>query len=524
MNKINRIILCVIDDVRSKHFFDFIDKGLLPNFKKLMENGLYSKNCITDFPSITYPTQISINTGTYTGDYRKELCHGIPLAKWMGRDTKPPFLRDYASKNMQIYKLNEDVGNNCQTILEMVGDENTASISQFLIKGAKYFFPERKTKLAMLYLLLMLLRNRKRIMIRANSIIIQKLLETFKSPKKFFDVNEPPIASLICFISSDLLMHVYGFDSKIYKLNLLHIDKVIGYLIKKLDEMGYLNDTAIAITSDHGNYKAKKVGDLTDFFIANKLTHYHPHKNRKGNMDLAEYGGVGFFNFKGKVKSDSDKFWSRPTIKELENYGKKRVNLLKELFNIKGTQLMYYRDDENTNKNGKIYLKRKYIDTNKIITGIIEYRGTGHDYKTKYIIENDENDVFNYLTDPKASKLIDGKFHSINEWLAATSHLDFPLYPDLIPRHFKNPRSCNIILSNEGTIIYNIEHGKKKKRTRYFHDIGLRKSSVVPLIIGGSLEIPHKEVQFCKIVDIVPTLLKFLGKTPHRSVIGESLV
>jgi len=77
MNKINRIIFCVIDDVRSKHFFDFIDKGLLPNFKKLMENGIYSKNCITDFPSITYPTQISITTGTYTGDYRKELCHGI---------------------------------------------------------------------------------------------------------------------------------------------------------------------------------------------------------------------------------------------------------------------------------------------------------------------------------------------------------------------------------------------------------------------------------------------------------------
>ncbi|MFX0072356.1 MAG: alkaline phosphatase family protein, partial [Candidatus Hermodarchaeota archaeon] len=297
MNKINRIILCVIDDVRSKHFFDFIDKGLLPNFKKLMENGIYSKNCITDFPSITYPTQISITTGTYTGDFRKELCHGIPLANWMGRDTKPPFLRDYTAKDMQIYKLNEDIGHNCQTILEMVGDENTASISQFLYKGAKYFFPERKTKLAMYYLILMYLRSTKRIMIRANSIITQKLLNTFKSPKKFFDFNEPPLASQICFISSDLLMHVYGFDSKIYKLNLLHIDKVIGYLIKKLDEMGYLNDTVIAITSDHGNYKADEVGDLTDFLVANKLTHYHPYKNRKGNMDIAEYGGVGFFNF-----------------------------------------------------------------------------------------------------------------------------------------------------------------------------------------------------------------------------------
>ncbi|MFX1411511.1 MAG: hypothetical protein ACFFA6_14260, partial [Promethearchaeota archaeon] len=249
-----------------------------------------------------------------------------------------------------------------------------------------------------------------------------------------------------------------------------------------------------------------------------------PRKNRKGNMDLAEYGGVGFFNFKGNVKSNNIHSWVHPMINELKNYGKKKVNLLNELFKIKGTQLMYHRDNENTYKKGKIHIKRKFRDANKIISGIIEYNGTGRDYKTKYIIENDDLDVFNYLTDDKASKVIDGKFHSINEWLSATYHLDFPLYPDLLPRHFKNPRSCDIILSNEGTIVYNIEHGKQKNRTIYHHDIGLRKSSIVPLIIGGSLEIPHKEIPYCKIVDIIPTLLKSLGKTPHKSVIGDSLI
>ena len=60
MNKINRVILCIIDDLRSDHLFNFIEKGFLPNIKKLMEDGLYSKNCITDFPPITYPTQVSM--------------------------------------------------------------------------------------------------------------------------------------------------------------------------------------------------------------------------------------------------------------------------------------------------------------------------------------------------------------------------------------------------------------------------------------------------------------------------------
>ncbi len=38
-------------------FFDFFKKGIMPNFKTLMENGIYSKNCITDFLAITHPTQ-----------------------------------------------------------------------------------------------------------------------------------------------------------------------------------------------------------------------------------------------------------------------------------------------------------------------------------------------------------------------------------------------------------------------------------------------------------------------------------
>ena len=56
------------------------------------------------------------------------------------------------------------------------------------------------------------------------------------------------------------------------------------------------------------------------------------------------------------------------------------------------------------------------------------------------------------------------------------------------------------------------------------HDIGLRENIVVPLIMAGSNEIPMKEIPFCKTTDIVPTLLKMLGKKPHKSVIGKSLI
>ena len=524
MNKINRVILCIIDNLRSDHLFHFIDRGLLPNIKKLMENGIYSKNCITDFPPITFPTQVSMLTGTYTGDYKKEYCHGVPLMNWMGRDLAPPYLRDYTAKNMQIYKINSDIGNKCKTIFEMAGDENTASIGEFINRGATYFFPERKTKLAMYYLALGVPQNKKKMMIRTDSGIVHKLVDVFKKPKRHFTNKETPVISVLWFMTPDILLHYFGYNSQIYKLNILHIDKVLGVLLDALKRMGYLNDTAIAITSDHGNYKAQRFGEITNFFKSNLLTHYHPRKNLKGNMNISKYDGVGFFNFKGKKNFKTKNGWSHPTIEEMENYGPKKVNLLQELFKIKGSHLMYYRDENNTVEKGIIHLKRKIKESKKIISGTIEYMGNGNNYKTKYAFDNDESDAFGYLDDEKASKLLDNKFHTIQEWLSATYHLDYPLYPDLIPRHFKNPRSSDLILSNDGSVVFNLKNGKRGNKNIYNHDRGIRECMNVPLVIGGSSDIPLKHIPFCKITDIVPTLLKMLGKAPHKSVVGQSLI
>ncbi|MFX1488278.1 MAG: alkaline phosphatase family protein [Promethearchaeota archaeon] len=523
MNKINRFIFIIIDNLRSEHLFKFINKGLLPNLKKLMENGIYSENCITDFPPITYPTQVSLLTGTYTGDYRKEPCHGVPLMNWMGRNVSPPFIRDYVAMNLQIYKLNSDIGDKCKTILEMIEEGNKASITQFINRGSNYFFPERKSKLAMYYLILAYSRNIKRMMARTDTGIVQKLLEVFKTPRKFFKNPEPPIASLMWFMTPDILLHHFGSDSQIYKLNILHIDKVLGILIDSLKRMGYYNDTSIAITSDHGNYKAAKFENIINFFKEKGLTSYRPRRNLKGNMNLAKYDGVGFFYFKGNNTSNSKHFWPYPTIKEMENFGPKKVNLLQELFKIEGSHLMYYQDENNTLDQGIIHLKRKVIDSNKVISGAIEYSGIGESFKTRYILENSK-DIFNYLDDDLASRLIDNKFHTIQEWLKATYHLDYPLHIDLIPRHFKNPRSCDLILSNDGSVVFNIKNGKKRREHLHHHDRGIRECMNVPLIIGGSPEIPKKMIPFCKITDIVPTLLKILGISPHKSVVGNSLI
>ena len=527
MNQIKHIIFCIIDDVRSEHLYDLIERGSLPNLKKLIDSGLYSRNCITDFPSLTYPTQVSMMTGTYTGNYLEELCHGVPSFHWMDRHKIPPDLRSYNSigtnERIQIYKLNDDLGSNCRTMFEMVGDGNTASIGQFINRGVDYLFPERKTKLILYYLLIKHSHYINKYIFKANIVSVKKLLNAFEKPRKFFETNEAPIASTLLFISSDVAMHLYGFDSEQYKSNLYHIDKVIGVLLDGLEKLGYLKETVIAISSDHGNYKAKTLGDFGNFLIDNGLTHYHPRRSRNGNMNIGGFSSVGFFNFNSNSISEG-KMWNHPTVSEMENYGPKKINLLDKLFTLDGIRLMYYCDPENTSKRGRIYLRRKDQHIGKIIKGSIEYERSGKEFKTKYSMESHDADVFNYLNNENASKLMDNKFHTIQEWLDNTYHIDFPLYPDLLSRHFKNPRRADIIVSTCGDVTYNIKHGKKENKNLYLHDIGLRSSAVVPLIIGGSEDIPKKEISHCKITDIVPTLVKILGKKPHTSVVGESLI
>ena len=127
---------------------------------------------------ITYPTQVSMLTGTYTGNFLKEPCHGIPAYNWMGRNVSPPYLRSYNSlgseERIQIYKLNDDLGENCKTLFEIVGEGNTASISQFISRGVDYLFPERKTKLIMYYLLITYSHNINKYIFKANLVAVKK--------------------------------------------------------------------------------------------------------------------------------------------------------------------------------------------------------------------------------------------------------------------------------------------------------------------------------------------------------------
>ena len=497
---VDQVILILIDDVRASHLFDLIGKGRLPNIAQIAEKGVSSQNCITSYPSITFPCYSNVIIGSYSGYFPKE-GSGIPMYHWVGRSDPPvekkrfPIIRN-AGKGSHLLKLNDDLGPNCQTIFEQAGDGNFLSSLNLINRGSTLIPPKEYT----------------------SSSILQGVGKVFKDPKSVFNEKNVPKVTVAYVPKTDDLMHHKGFDHPEYINELVKCDKYIGSLIKTLRNTGYFDSTAIGIISDHGNYKAEKMYDIEPFFEAKGLKQYIP---RKGTGDFdATIGGVGFFNFRGKD------WFHHPTFNQLKDFepsgpGGGNLDLFEMLWKIPGVKLMYYRDDDNTPDKGIIYLEHRDEKTGKKLKDTIEYEGHGIKQKTKYI-PSDE-DFYKYREHEETASLLDGKGHTIDEWLNATNQIDFPMIVDQVPRYFKNPRSCDIITSTLGEYGFGYEHGETKADYPYSHDIGLKKSMTVPFIIGGSPNIPNLNLSYCKTTDMVPTLLNMLGEKPHFSVVGKSV-
>jgi hypothetical protein len=459
---VNQVILIIIDDVRASHLFDLIKQKRLPNIAQLAESGISCQNCITSFPY--YPIEGS----------------GIPMYHWVGR-TDPPFegrkfpiIRN-GGKGSHILKFNSDLGPNCQTIFEQAGEGNFLSSLNLFNRGSVLIPPIEYT----------------------TQSILKGVEEIYKEPKKIFSNKEVPKVSVAYIPKTDDLMHKKGFDHRDYINEIIKCDESIGLLIKTLKEKGYF---------------------IEPYFKEIGLMQYIP---RKGIGDFdASFGSVGFFNFPGKD------WYHHPTTKQLKEFipsgsGKTKLNLFETLWKIPGVKLMYYRDDNNTPDKGIIYLEHLNEKSEKISKNIIEYEGHGKNQRTKYIV--DEKDLYKYENYEESAALLDNRAHNIDEWLKGTNKIDFPIMVDQIPRYFKNPRSCDIIISTIGEYSFGYEHGKSVPHSPYSHDIGLKKSMTVPFIIGGSPSIPKLDLSYCKTTDMVPSLLELLGEKPHFSVVGKSV-
>ena len=381
-----------MDDVRHDQFFKLINKGFLPNIKKYAFDNSIKGKCISIFPAITVPAQLAVLTGTYTDEF------SVPGMHWW--DRKEDIVRTYAS--LAGWELTPTLDKHVKTMYEQING-NSLNLFCQVYRGATHNFPT-VPRVILLYLWYFYILRAN--VIRGQEFIIQKILQAFNKPRKFFKNGEEPRLVLSWGFPSDAIMHDYGSNSKEYHEALKFLDIWFGYLIegwkryKGLKKLGFLDETAFIFTSDHGNYKGEQVMDLAPTIykiglkpIPVKLSLRKGKASGKGlgNFDLA-VGSVGQWYFRSKNPGE------RPTLDELKRFSDRKINLIEELLKIEGTNLLYHRENSYNKEKGSIKVIRN--NNGKQITGAIEYQGS----KTKLIFEGE--DVFNYDKHPNASKLL----------------------------------------------------------------------------------------------------------------------
>jgi predicted AlkP superfamily pyrophosphatase or phosphodiesterase len=105
----NYVVVISIDALNAR---DFDTMKELPNFKKLIENGSYARKVIGVYPSLTYPSHVSIMTGSYPDKHgivnnkKNEIGVKTPGWYWYSKDIKIPTVYDLAKeKNLTVGAL-----------------------------------------------------------------------------------------------------------------------------------------------------------------------------------------------------------------------------------------------------------------------------------------------------------------------------------------------------------------------------------------------------------------------------------
>ena len=153
-----KLVLCVIDGLKSSMLERAVAVGRAPALKALMQRGVYVDDCVAAFPSVTPVCAGSIATGTWQDE------HLIPSMNWYSREEaryveygssfraaqRFGFARQLTDTvyNMNRAHLSSDV----RTVFEVLDDADvrTAGTTYLMYRGRHRHEPQRDTALTRL--------------------------------------------------------------------------------------------------------------------------------------------------------------------------------------------------------------------------------------------------------------------------------------------------------------------------------------------------------------------------------------
>ena len=494
-------VVFVVDALSADVFGEMLAAGQLPAIHKyFVDRGLYAPHAVANTPTVTLANLTSLITGQFPGH------HGVTGINWFDRNQL--IWRNYetiAQKN----KLDSDY--TAPTLYEHLYDELTFSIFFQPHRGASKFIEDWASAGPPFYF------GWYEYVDRLTLSRFKVVMDLARQCGRF------PALTVVYLLAADFRAYEYGVHSPQYRQALEHTDRQIGRVLGDMERSGLLDKVVLVLTSDHGMDDITKHCDLKHF-VDKKLgvrigsAHWwegDPFEDRLDDfqkVSAVPYGsGDRYWALCLRKPSYQDgratgfmPWFIRPAAEDLAHYPTKSgsVNLPQEVCNLEAVDAVAY-----VPRPDAVRLLRRGGEVEFVQPG-----GRGRPI-VYHPIRGEDPLGWAGKVPPEA---LAGKAMTERQWLEATMHTDYPDLPTQILTYFRAHYAGDLaVFATPGWDFNNVHRGGHG---------GLRPVDMfVPLLVAGP-GVPHGRVDVARTVDVMPTVLRLLGRAVPSGLDGRPIV
>jgi len=417
----NTCTIFLIDGLSSDIFNEELQAGRLPVMKKMIDEGIFTQNGISSFPTMTGYGFYPFITGVDATE------SGILGLRWFDRKRKEGNLSNYVGRT-NIH-MNSDLVDSIKNVFQLSSPFYTASINTFMNEGVQHNLKTGWSHTTAKYEGRSIFKWLRMIPFFGKSWAKNHFEhETEATKLAIQQLKKNPKVHWITYPSPDAYNHVSGTDETYRKL-IHHIDSLIGVYISEVESLGQDTQRMIAVVSDHG---ISDVNKNIDFCVWMKDSFGLDIERGKSvhvfssslDQPLEEIESKdGYFVINGNLtayfylKNPDQPFpqnWSDPLPYHLLTRHPAKggfIDLPKILSENEDLELILYKDDQK-----KVVIRKgKQLAHLSFTVQGIKYETTGG----------------NPLFYPDS---LSGKTYSESEWLLKTTETEFPY---AVPRIWK---------------------------------------------------------------------------------------
>lgn len=494
-------IVFVVDGVNGSIFEEMLAAGELPALRRyFIDRGLYVRNAVASTPSVTLANETSLVTGLYPGH------HGVTGINWFDRN--PLIWRNYETIAQKNTLDGDYIARN---LYEHFPDRSTYSLFYQPHRGTTKFF-ENWTSAGPPYFFRWYL-----FIDRLSLYRFGEMMDLARARGSL------PALTIAYLLAPDHFAYDYGVSSEEYRESMRHTDRQIGRVLGDLERAGLLEETVLALVSDHSlldvhhhfvveRFSREQLGlDVAPGRLWEKqpfekrLQHYQ-------RYSCVPYGSGDRYAalcLRKPVYTDGthvgwEPWPTRPSADDLASYPTAHgpTDLLGRLMEQEAVNAVAWSVGPD-----RVRVRLK--------AGEVEFHqpdGPGGEITCRII---DGADPLGWAGSvPEA--MLNGAPADPQRWFEASADTDYPDLPAQIVAYFRAQRAGDIALfAADGWDFNDVHHAG--------HGGLLPGDLSTPLLLAGP-GVPNVTIDHARTVDFVPTLLQLLGRPTSERLDGQSLL